>query len=92
MATVSVCRNLPGTKWKVIHWKNFSLKDCFNFAIVPIEQMDTSFALQQYLQLRVFSKDGQDLIMSDLIPPQNQDKDVWLYEHLRFYSLKVKPL
>ena len=47
--------------------------------------MDSSFALQQYIQLKI--KQNPAAIEEILQLPQNQEEDVWQYEHLRFSQL-----
>jgi hypothetical protein len=45
--------------------------------------MESSFSIQQYLQLLI-RQDAKDISRITEMPP-NQDSDVWQYEQLRYF-------
>lgn len=70
-------RNRPGTK----------AADFCKWQDEPFEEMDSTLAVQQYIQ-QLIRKDPSsiDVILS---PPESQDEGVWKYEHLRQFCLEL---
>ncbi|KAI3656574.1 hypothetical protein MP638_001222 [Amoeboaphelidium occidentale] len=75
--TTTLNRNIPGTK----------RQNLFKFPLVPLDQMESSFSIQQYLQLLI-RQDAKDISRITEMPP-NQDSDVWQYEQLRMVCLQL---
>ncbi|XP_063704843.1 MOB kinase activator-like 4 [Culicoides brevitarsis] len=73
-------RNRPGIKSK--HF--------FKWEEEPFEEMDSTLAIQQYIQ-QIIRKDplNIDCILS---MPENQDEGVWKYEHLRQFCMELDGL
>ncbi|CAG8453473.1 8771_t:CDS:2 [Diversispora eburnea] len=78
--TTSLRRNRPGTK----------LEDAYQFEHIPLEQFDSAFALQEYLQ-SLIRKDKENLDQLVELPP-GQDEETWQYEHLRQLCLELNYL
>eukprot|EP00158_Paraphelidium_tribonemae_P001212 Partr_v1_DN24110_c0_g1_i2_m71286 putative MOB family member 4, phocein len=78
---LQLLRNRPGTKranlWK---WPN----------VPALDEMDSSFALQQHIQLTIMKQPSD--IESILRLPDSQDVEVWQYEHLRIICLELTRL
>jgi hypothetical protein len=84
-------RNRPGTKASVITWLQdhiFSpfvtlpaLKEYYRWPEESFEEMDSTLAVQQYIQ-QLIRKDFT-AIDDILRAPDSQDEGVWKYEHLR---------
>ncbi|RIA96070.1 Mob1/phocein [Glomus cerebriforme] len=73
-------RNRPGTK----------LEDTYQFPHIPLDQIDSAFALQEYLQSLIRTdKENLDALVE--LPP-GQDKETWQYEHLRQLCLELNYL
>lgn len=73
-------RNRPGTK----------SKDFYNWPDEAFEEMDSTLAVQQYIQ-QLIRRNPAD-IESILTPPESQDEGVWKYEHLRQFCLELHGL
>lgn len=72
--------NRPGTK----------AKDFYNWPDESFEEMDSTLAVQQYIQQQVRRDPSRvDLILT---PPDSQDEGVWKYEHLRQFCLELNGL
>lgn len=70
--TPHVLRRLyPGTK----------LENTYQWPFVPLDQLESSFSLQEYLQALI-RKDRENVAALITLPP-GQDDEVWQYEHLR---------
>ncbi|CAG8552711.1 5750_t:CDS:2 [Funneliformis caledonium] len=70
----SLRRNRPGTKHE----------DAYQFPYISLEQIDSAFALQEYLQSLIRAdKDNLDALVE--LPP-GQDQETWQYEHLSVYT------
>uniref|UniRef100_A0A4W4GSV7 MOB family member 4, phocein n=1 Tax=Electrophorus electricus TaxID=8005 RepID=A0A4W4GSV7_ELEEL len=63
-------RNRPGTK----------AKDFYNWSDESFEEMDSTLAVQQYIQQNIRSDCSN--IEKIMEPPEGQDEGVWKYEHL----------
>ncbi|XP_046678565.1 MOB kinase activator-like 4 isoform X2 [Homalodisca vitripennis] len=73
-------RNRPGTK----------AKDFSRWAEEPFEEMDSTLAVQQYIQQQIRREPGNiELILT---PPDAQDEGVWKYEHLRQFCMELNGL
>ncbi|CAJ0759228.1 301_t:CDS:2 [Entrophospora sp. SA101] len=73
-------RNRPGTKFE----------DAYQFPHLPLDQIDTAFALQEYLQSLLRNhKDDLDLLVK---LPAGQSEEAWQYEHLRQLCLELNYL
>ncbi|CAB1445362.1 unnamed protein product [Pleuronectes platessa] len=73
-------RNRPGTK----------AKDFYNWPDESFEEMDSTLAVQQYIQQNIRSDCSN--IDKILEPPEGQDEGVWKYEHLRQFCLELNGL
>nr|XP_039272505.1 LOW QUALITY PROTEIN: MOB-like protein phocein [Styela clava] len=73
-------RNPPGTK----------SADLYNWPDQSFDEMDTTLAVQQYIQ-QTIRKDYSD-IDQILSAPEGQDEGVWKYEHLRQFCLELNGL
>lgn len=73
-------RNRPGTK----------SQDFYNWPYEMLEEMDSTLAVQQYIQQMVRRYPGE--IDALLAPPESQDEGVWKYEHLRQFCLELHGL
>ncbi|KAG9271054.1 MOB-like protein phocein [Astyanax mexicanus] len=78
-ATV-VRRNRPGT----------TAKDFYNWPDESFEEMDSTLAVQQYIQQNIRSDCSN--IEKIMEPPEGQDEGVWKYEHLRQFCLELNGL
>lgn len=58
-----------------------SKKDFCRWPDEPFEEMDSTLAVQQYIQ-QLIKKDPSN-IEAILTMPESQDEGVWKYEHLR---------
>lgn len=57
------------------------MQDFYNWPDESFEEMDSTLAVQQYIQQQVRRDPSRvDLILT---PPDSQDEGVWKYEHLR---------
>jgi hypothetical protein len=55
----------------------------------PFEEMDSTLAVQQYIQQQIRREPANiDVILT---PPDAQDEGVWKYEHLRYTILYLRP-
>lgn len=66
------------------HWIKLwyiDLKDFCRWPDEPFEEMDSTLAVQQYIQ-QLIKKDPSN-IEAILTMPESQDEGVWKYEHLR---------
>eukprot|EP00732_Lithocolla_globosa_P004301 Lithocolla_globosa_v1_NODE_3910_length_1552_cov_15.615230.p1 type:complete len:211 gc:universal NODE_3910_length_1552_cov_15.615230:808-1440(+) len=73
-------RNRRGTK----------RKDLFAWENEPLEDMDSTFAVQQHLQTLIST--SLDNVEEILTLPENQDSSVWQYEQLRQFTLELNHL
>ncbi|KAL3312068.1 MOB member 4, phocein [Cichlidogyrus casuarinus] len=73
-------RNKPGSTAK--EWSNWPLES--------FEEMESTFALQQYIQQMVRTQ--PDDIDGILHCPDGQDEGVWKYEHLRQFCIELNGL
>ncbi|XP_055837745.1 MOB kinase activator-like 4 [Episyrphus balteatus] len=73
-------RNRPGTK----------AKDFCRWPDEPLDEMDSTLAVQQYIQ-QLIKRDPSnvDLILT---MPEAQDEGVWKYEHLRQFCMELNGL
>ncbi|KAI8801802.1 preimplantation protein [Cladochytrium replicatum] len=73
-------RNRSGTK----------AEDWSPWPTTPLEEMDSAFSVQQYIGSLVRADPAN---VSDIVKlPQNQDADVWQYEHLRQFCIELNGL
>ncbi|KAG8187508.1 hypothetical protein JTE90_022901 [Oedothorax gibbosus] len=73
-------RNRPGTKAQ-----NFC-----NWPEEPFEEMDSTLAVQQFIQQTIRKEPGN--VDEILTPPDGQDEGVWKYEHLRQFCMELDGL
>ncbi|XP_018796026.1 PREDICTED: MOB kinase activator-like 4 isoform X1 [Bactrocera latifrons] len=73
-------RNRPGTK----------AKDFSRWADEPLEEMDSTLAVQQYIQ-QLIKRDPSNVELI-LTMPEAQDEGVWKYEHLRQFCMELNGL
>uniref|UniRef100_A0A8C2AAJ0 MOB-like protein phocein n=2 Tax=Cyprinus carpio TaxID=7962 RepID=A0A8C2AAJ0_CYPCA len=78
--TAVLRRNRPGTK----------AKDFYNWSDESFEEMDSTLAVQQYIQQNIRSDCSN--IEKIMEPPEGQDEGVWKYEHLRQFCLELNGL
>ncbi|KAG7259178.1 hypothetical protein CRUP_010202 [Coryphaenoides rupestris] len=78
--TAGLRRNRPGTR----------SKDFYNWPDESFEEMDSTLAVQQYIQQNIRSDCSN--IDKILEPPEGQDEGVWKYEHLRQFCLELNGL
>ena len=67
------------------HAWSLSLQDMYDWAHQEIDEMQSSLAVQQFIQQHV-ARNPSD-IETILAPPEDQDPLVWQYEHLRCAQL-----
>ncbi|XP_031562371.1 MOB-like protein phocein [Actinia tenebrosa] len=70
-------RNRPGTK----------AKDMYKWPDEPFEEMDSTLAVQQYIQQQI--RADYTNLNGILEPPEGQDEGVWKYEHLRQFCMEL---
>ncbi|XP_011291173.1 MOB kinase activator-like 4 [Musca domestica] len=75
-----VRRNRPGTK----------AKDFCRWPDEPLEEMDSTLAVQQYIQ-QLIKRDPSNVELI-LTMPEAQDEGVWKYEHLRQFCMELNGL
>ncbi|EDW61663.1 MOB kinase activator-like 4 isoform X2 [Drosophila virilis] len=73
-------RNRPGTK----------AKDFCRWPDEPLEEMDSTLAVQQYIQ-QMIKRDPSNVELI-LTMPEAQDEGVWKYEHLRQFCMELNGL
>ncbi|ALC42174.1 Mob4 [Drosophila busckii] len=73
-------RNRPGTK----------AKDFCRWPDEPLEEMDSTLAVQQYIQ-QLIKRDPSNVELI-LTMPEAQDEGVWKYEHLRQFCMELNGL
>lgn len=73
-------RNRPGTK----------TLDFYNWPEEAFEEMDSTLAVQQYIQ-QLIRKDISN-VDEILTAPEGQDEGVWKYEHLRQFCMELNGL
>ncbi|XP_030571332.1 MOB kinase activator-like 4 isoform X1 [Drosophila novamexicana] len=73
-------RNRPGTK----------SKDFCRWPDEPLEEMDSTLAVQQYIQ-QMIKRDPSNVELI-LTMPEAQDEGVWKYEHLRQFCMELNGL
>jgi len=57
------------------------LQDVYPHVPISLDDIDSAFALQEYLQSLIRTdKENLDLLVN---VPEGQDADAWQYEHLR---------
>ncbi|XP_063702952.1 MOB kinase activator-like 4 [Culicoides brevitarsis] len=78
--TSALKRNRPGTK----------ASEFCNWPEVPFEEMDSTLAVQQYIQ-QLIRKDPSN-IDTILTLPDNQDQAAWKYEQLRQFCMELNGL
>ncbi|KAI8128402.1 MOB kinase activator-like 4 [Lucilia cuprina] len=78
--TTIVRRNRPGTK----------AKDFCRWPDEPLEEMDSTLAVQQYIQ-QLIKRDPSNVELI-LTMPEAQDEGVWKYEHLRQFCMELNGL
>ncbi|XP_068428982.1 MOB-like protein phocein isoform X3 [Clinocottus analis] len=64
--------------------------DFYNWQDESFEEMDSTLAVQQYIQQNIRSDCSN--IDKILEPPEGQDEGVWKYEHLRQFCLELNGL
>ncbi|XP_001629486.2 MOB-like protein phocein [Nematostella vectensis] len=73
-------RNRPGTK----------ACDMYQWPDEPFEEMDSTLAVQQYIQQQIRCNcENVDAILES---PEGQDEGVWKYEHLRQFCMELNGL
>ncbi|XP_027035446.1 MOB-like protein phocein isoform X3 [Tachysurus fulvidraco] len=65
-------------------------KDFYSWPDESFEEMDSTLAVQQYIQQNIRSDCSN--IEKILEPPEGQDEGVWKYEHLRQFCLELNGL
>ncbi|KAM7345283.1 MOB kinase activator 4 [Cochliomyia hominivorax] len=78
--TTIVRRNRPGTK----------AKDFCRWPDEPLDEMDSTLAVQQYIQ-QLIKRDPSNVELI-LTMPDAQDEGVWKYEHLRQFCMELNGL
>ncbi|XP_030370697.1 MOB kinase activator-like 4 [Scaptodrosophila lebanonensis] len=73
-------RNRPGTK----------SKDFCRWPDEPLEEMDSTLAVQQFIQ-QLIKRDPSNVELI-LTMPEAQDEGVWKYEHLRQFCMELNGL
>ncbi|XP_064290028.1 MOB-like protein phocein isoform X1 [Passer domesticus] len=66
------------------------LEDFYNWPDESFEEMDSTLAVQQYIQQNIRADCSN--IDKILEPPEGQDEGVWKYEHLRQFCLELNGL
>ncbi|EIE91543.1 hypothetical protein RO3G_16254 [Rhizopus delemar RA 99-880] len=57
------------------------LEETFQWPFEPIDSLDSSFNVQEYLQQLIRTDNSNIQRLVD--PPETVEKDIWQYEHLR---------
>jgi len=78
--TTIIRRNKPGTK----------AKDFSRWPDEPLEEMDSTLAVQQYIQQLI--KNDPSKVEQILTMPLGQEEGVWKYEHLRQFCMELNGL
>ncbi|XP_028405431.1 MOB-like protein phocein [Dendronephthya gigantea] len=73
-------RNRPGTRAEAM----------YSWPDEPFEEMDSTLAVQQYIQ-QLIKSDFENISLI-LEPPEGQDEGVWKYEQLRQFCLQLNDL
>lgn len=68
----------------------FDLQDFCRWPDEPFEEMDSTLAVQQYIQ-QLIKKDPSN-IEAILTMPESQDEGVWKYEHLRYSKQQYRKI
>jgi len=79
-STTILRRNRPGTK----------AKDFCRWPDEPLEEMDSTLAVQQFIQ-QTIRRDPHN-VDDILLAPDGQDEGVWKYEHLRQFCMGLNGL
>lgn len=67
---------------------NYSLQEFYHWPEEMFEEMDSTLAVQQYIQ-QMIRKDFT--AVDDILKaPDSQDEGVWKYEHLRLKNLRYQ--
>lgn len=66
------------------------LQDFCRWPEEPFEEMDSTLAVQQYIQQQIRIEPTN--IEHILTPPESQDEGVWKYEHLRQFCMELNGL
>eukprot|EP01111_Echinosteliopsis_oligospora_P018472 TRINITY_DN8499_c0_g1_i1.p1 TRINITY_DN8499_c0_g1~~TRINITY_DN8499_c0_g1_i1.p1 ORF type:complete len:212 (-),score=40.70 TRINITY_DN8499_c0_g1_i1:34-669(-) len=80
MAQPVLQRNCPGTK----------NVDLYGWGKIPLENMDGTFAIQQYIQQMI--RDDPTAVGTILALPDSTDEGIWQYEHLRQFTLELNQM
>lgn len=81
------CRPSELSKWIFFFYR---FQDFCKWPDEPFEQMDSTLAVQQYIQQQIRKDPGNvDCILT---PPDSQDEGVWKYEHLRQFCMELNGL
>ncbi|KAI3638922.1 hypothetical protein MIR68_003420 [Amoeboaphelidium protococcarum] len=75
-------RNLPGSK----------RSDWYSFAPSSLEDMDSSFSIQQYLQYLNSQTQTAEQVDKFVNPPDATDEALWQYENMRMLCLQLNNL
>ncbi|TPX31676.1 hypothetical protein SmJEL517_g05040 [Synchytrium microbalum] len=84
-ADMATTKELPNRNRAGIRQEDWS-----NWAPTPLEDIDSTFALQQYLQEQI--RQDSSAITKLIQVPDTQDEDTWQYEHLRQTCLELNTL
>ncbi|XP_025959450.2 MOB-like protein phocein isoform X3 [Dromaius novaehollandiae] len=84
--TASRTRRTPGGSFS----RHRPSKDFYNWPDESFEEMDSTLAVQQYIQQNIRADCSN--IDKILEPPEGQDEGVWKYEHLRQFCLELNGL
>ncbi|KAG1055929.1 hypothetical protein G6F46_001446 [Rhizopus delemar] len=66
------------------------LEETFQWPFEPIDSLDSSFNVQEYLQQLIRTDNSNIQRLVD--PPETVEKDIWQYEHLRQVCLELSLL
>ena len=66
------------------------IKDFGKWPDEPFDEMDSTLAVQQYIQQQIQKDPGNINLI--LTPPESQDEGVWKYEHLRQFCMELNGL
>ncbi|KAJ6222739.1 hypothetical protein RDWZM_001284 [Blomia tropicalis] len=70
--------------------KGCKSEDFYNWPEEPFEEMDSTIAVQQFIQQKI-RKDSSN-VDEILTPPKGQELGIWKYEHMRQFCLELNRL
>ncbi|KAG1356154.1 hypothetical protein G6F63_000708 [Rhizopus arrhizus] len=85
-----VCYSTENSKSLRRLYPGSRLEETFQWPFEPIDSLDSSFNVQEYLQQLIRTDNSNIQRLVD--PPETVEKDIWQYEHLRQVCLELSLL